>query len=60
MQSDSASGPKTYSPPNLKKLTVEQAMQFLAGPAGCGDRGALDLLELLHPEAQHDEEWNRV
>ena len=43
---------KTYSSPQLNKLTTEQANLILIGHAGCGDRGAIDLLAVLYPPAE--------
>ncbi len=52
MQSDSANESRSYSPPSLKKLTVEQARQFLATHAACQNQDATDLLEALDEEFQ--------
>jgi len=49
MQSEAG---KSYSPPSLKKLTVEQAKEFLAIHATCGDPETVDLLKLLDEEPQ--------
>ncbi len=50
-----ATGKKTYSPPKLNKLTPEQAKLLLIGQAGCGDQGAKDLLDVLYPAPESDE-----
>jgi hypothetical protein len=57
MQSDSVGESKSYSPPTLKKLTVEQARQFLATHASCGDQDAIDLLKLLDEEFQERQQF---
>ena len=46
---------KTYSPPQLNKLTTEQARLLLIGHATCGDQGAKDLLDVLYPLASEEE-----
>ena len=45
---------KTYYPPNLNKLTPEQANLILMGHASVGDQGRKDLLDVLYPAAEHD------
>ena len=54
MQFDSESKKKPYSPPTVKKLTLEQAKQFVAGHANCSDQEATDLLEPLRREQQQN------
>jgi hypothetical protein len=56
MQADSESEKKTYSLPTLTHLTAEQARQFLADHANCGNQGAMDFLTLLHLERKRDDE----
>lgn len=53
---DSESKRKPYSPPTVTKLTLEQAKQFAADRAHCGDQEAIDLLESLRREHQQNEE----
>jgi len=40
---------KTYEGPALKKLTPEQAQEFLLHHANKGDQGAKDILALVRP-----------
>jgi hypothetical protein len=46
---------KTYSSPTLNKLTPEQARLLLIGHASCGDQGAKDLLEVIYPAFQPEQ-----
>jgi hypothetical protein len=41
-----------YSPPSARKLTLEQAKQFVACRTNCCDQGAAELLESLRRELQ--------
>lgn len=41
---------KPYTPPELKKVTPEQAQLLLLRHASAGDQDAKELLELLYPE----------
>lgn len=50
MQFDSEGTKKTYSRPTLKKLTLEQAKQFLMDRTNCGDQEAEDAVERLCQE----------
>ncbi len=54
MRLDSDIRRKTYSPPQLNKLTPEQARLLLIGHATCGDQGAKDLLDVLYPLAREE------
>jgi hypothetical protein len=50
MQFDPKSKKKPYSHPTVTKLTPEQARQFVAGRANCGDQEAADFLRSLRRE----------
>ena len=48
---DRATIPKqAYSPPEMRKLTLEQARLIALGHPAMGDPGACDLLDVLFPE----------
>ena len=47
MQSVQLTRLKEYEPPLLKKLTEDQALEFLRHHAKLGDQGAKDILKLL-------------
>jgi hypothetical protein len=47
---------KTYSSPRLNRLTPEQAKLRLLGQATQGDRGAKDLLDVISPDPNSDEQ----
>jgi hypothetical protein len=55
MHFDSESKKRAYSPPSVRKLTLEQAKQFVACHADWGEQKAADLLESLRREQQHNE-----
>ncbi len=40
---------KTYCPPKLNRLTLDQANLLLIGQATCGDQGARELLNVVYP-----------
>ena len=50
MKPSNASKRKSYRPPTLRRITLDQAKLFLVGHAYVGDKGAKKLLELLFPE----------
>lgn len=52
--------PKTYSCPQLNKLTPEQAKLYLIGQATQGDQGAKDLLDVLFPDPHEHERVPRI
>jgi hypothetical protein len=49
---------KRYSPPKLNKLSPEQANLILIGHASCGDQGAKDLLDVLYPPPEPEQNNN--
>jgi hypothetical protein len=51
MQFDSEGKKKPYSSPTVRKLTLEQAKQFVADRANCNDQEAADFLESLAENA---------
>ncbi len=53
---DSQTAPKPYSSPRLSKLTPEQAKLLLLGHVIQGDQGAKDLLDVIFPDPNSDEE----
>jgi hypothetical protein len=50
MDFDSESKKQPYSPPSVRKLTLEQANQFVASRTNCSDQEAAELLESLRQE----------
>jgi hypothetical protein len=47
---------KSYSPPTLTRLTPEQAKKLVANHNHCSEVEAADLLQLLRPQPQENEE----
>jgi hypothetical protein len=52
MDFDSESKKQPYSPPSVRKLTLEQAKQFVACHTNCSHQEAAELLESLRREPQ--------
>ena len=52
---DSESKKRPYSPPSVRKLTLEQAKQVVASHANCSDQKAGELLESLLRDRQDAE-----
>ena len=52
MDFDSESKKQPYSPPSARKLTLEQAKQFVACHTNCSDQEAAELVESLRREQQ--------
>jgi hypothetical protein len=52
MDFDSESKKQPYSPPSARKLTLEQAKQFVACHINCSDQEAAELVESLRREQQ--------
>ncbi len=49
---------KEYFPPQLRKLTREQANLVLIGHASCGHRGATELLTVFYPSLEPERKHN--
>lgn len=55
MHSKSESKKRPYSPPSVRKLTLEEAKKIVACHANCSHQKAAELLELLRRQLQRKE-----